>query len=611
MLVSSLYGSALIVGVLALSKSLGPKLSSRCIYALWVIVFLRLMIPGAFTVYHEKKAVGTGLGQESAPVPAPQAPDLKGKLDPAIALGDAALFVGHAPFPAEANKLAFPHMAKLGGLLWIIWMIPAVAVLAFKTASYRRYMKKLKASFTTPSGEQTQLLARLAAERGIRRKAKLCLSPLVSSACAIGLFRPVVILSDREFGNEQLCFIFKHELAHVKRFDSAFVFLMEAVKAIQWFNPLVRLAAREAAFHREASCDEAALRGSGFTERKAYSLTMIETVDASSMCISMSGRGTQMKKRISAIMDGSKKTSLKVAAAAVIASIALCACSAMRIEEKTEIIPESVVSSLESSLETEEPISEPVAAAAEKPLIGKTNVLVAGCDVSGKADVIVVASYDHGADALNLVWVPRDVGVIHDGKPEKFSSLANGSNGMERLQDEVEELLSIDVDYNVKLGMEAFAKLVDSIGGVEIEVPESLYYIDPFQDLNIALDAGLQTLNGEKALEFARYRYTYPNGDLDRIAIQQQMVSEMCAKLLNGDNLAAKAKALFSIVLEDTATNMTLDALPFFLDAAMSINQSRVDISVLPSSFEDFDKMYYGKLNVEEYESFLMKKLQG
>ena len=110
---------------------------------------------------------------------------------------------------------------------------------------------------------------------------------------------------------------------------------------------------------------------------------------------------------------------------------------------------------------------------------------------------------------------------------------------MERLCQELSNLLGIPVDYYVAVDLEGFVELVDAIGGVNFEVPVDMNYDDPTQNLHIHFSKGMQYLNGEDALKVLRWRQNnepnsgYPNGDIGRIQTQQDFLITVAKQMLS------------------------------------------------------------------------------
>lgn len=205
----------------------------------------------------------------------------------------------------------------------------------------------------------------------------------------------------------------------------------------------------------------------------------------------------------------------------------------------------------------------------------RTNIAIYGVDKGGNlADVIIVCSYCKTTNELNMLSVPRDTKVRFSRDELKALNEKNiyppsgnikinsihsysGKYGNEYLTKRLESLLSIKIDYYFEIDLKAFVKLVDSVGGIEIDVPSRMYYRDPTQNLLINLKKGRQVLNGEQAQGFVRFRQ-YVTGDIQRINMQKLFLKELFRQVFNKESLSSNLPALAKIFFEDVETNMSL-----------------------------------------------------
>ena len=169
------------------------------------------------------------------------------------------------------------------------------------------------------------------------------------------------------------------------------------------------------------------------------------------------------------------------------------------------------------------------------------NVAVFGTDEDGvRADVNMVASFNTGTKELHFISVPRDSKVIMTKEMTDYLESKNayvpeqnGVYGQCKLTElhayagennrcafsvaMLEEILGMKMDYYVKVDLSAFRQIVDAVGGVDFNVEERLYYVDPYQDLYIDLYPGMQHLDGDKAEQLVRFRDGYVQKDLKRM----------------------------------------------------------------------------------------------
>lgn len=141
--------------------------------------------------------------------------------------------------------------------------------------------------------------------------------------------------------------------------------------------------------------------------------------------------------------------------------------------------------------------------------------LIVGLDkVGNNTDTIMLARFDTDENTLNVVSLPRDTLINSQQSVKKINSVYPGSintggDGYTALADAVEMMLGFRVDNIVVIDLKAAEEIVDTIGGVEFDVPVNMNYDDAAQDLHIHINKGLQTLNGEQAVQVLRFRATY------------------------------------------------------------------------------------------------------
>lgn len=172
-----------------------------------------------------------------------------------------------------------------------------------------------------------------------------------------------------------------------------------------------------------------------------------------------------------------------------------------------------------------------------------TNVLVMATDEDGtRTDTLMLVSFAKKSKEINILSIPRDTYVtvsqenfslMREEYPQPASPsmkinavhhFGGEKYGVELLKQEVCNLMGVNVDFYVKVDFEAFRYIIDSVGGIEFDVPVDMKYTDPLQNLYINLQKGPQKLNGEQSEHLLRYRSGYANADIGRISVQQDFV---------------------------------------------------------------------------------------
>ncbi|MDR7870955.1 MAG: LCP family protein [Tissierellaceae bacterium] len=170
----------------------------------------------------------------------------------------------------------------------------------------------------------------------------------------------------------------------------------------------------------------------------------------------------------------------------------------------------------------------------------RINFLILGME-DVRSDTIILASFCQDSKKFDLIAIPRDTYVhrkgYNDGEKRKINSVYY-DHGIDGVKQTVSYILpDIPIHHYVMIDYEGVEKVVDIVGGVEVNVPFHMKYKDPTSKppLDINLKAGLQTLDGKQSLDFIRYRkgnnrMGYVDGDLGRIKAQQDFLKAFVLK---------------------------------------------------------------------------------
>jgi LCP family protein required for cell wall assembly len=192
----------------------------------------------------------------------------------------------------------------------------------------------------------------------------------------------------------------------------------------------------------------------------------------------------------------------------------------------------------------------------------RINILVLGTD-GGRSDTLMVASYDSKNKLADIISIPRDTYNHVEGRNASDQRKINAvygfkgeEGGPEGLKKEVSKILGVPITYYVELDYEAVAKVVDTVGGVEVDIPFKMDYDDVYAKpkLHIHFKPGVQTLDGQDSLEYLRWRKnndgSHSMGDLERVKRQQEFVSTAAKKAM-GFKLPFVIKDVFSYLKTD------------------------------------------------------------
>lgn len=162
----------------------------------------------------------------------------------------------------------------------------------------------------------------------------------------------------------------------------------------------------------------------------------------------------------------------------------------------------------------------------------RINILLLGVDARpgeehSRSDVMMLLCIDTEKDNVALISIPRDTRMDTSRYGVDKICGVNCVAGPSAAVKTVEDLLDSDIDYYVEMDFKGFKKIVDTLGGVTIEVPCRMY--KPGEGIN--LQPGLQHLNGSQALGFVRYR-DYTTADIQRTAMQQAFIKALAGEVL-------------------------------------------------------------------------------
>ncbi|HCW51275.1 MAG TPA: hypothetical protein DGR79_04300 [Clostridiales bacterium] len=205
-----------------------------------------------------------------------------------------------------------------------------------------------------------------------------------------------------------------------------------------------------------------------------------------------------------------------------------------------------------------------------------------------RTDTMMLVSVDTTTADVGILALPRDTRVIISGREDfGYDKLGHAhaypDGGPEALIATVSEFLDVPIHYYVRVNSAGVARIIDLLGGVEVYVEEDMYYVDPWQDLVIDIKAGLQVLDGEKAVGYLRYRGG--KSDVDRIERQQRFLEALKHKLFSLGAIA-KVPSLIAEIADCVDTNMTPGEMLSYARLAMKVDMPKVRMGVLPGDIE-------------------------
>jgi LCP family protein required for cell wall assembly len=232
---------------------------------------------------------------------------------------------------------------------------------------------------------------------------------------------------------------------------------------------------------------------------------------------------------------------------------------------------------------------------------GRIFILALGVDARGdkligRSDAMVVMSLDKGTNQLHMVSIPRDsyVKIAGQSKYDKITH-AYAYGGVKMAQQTVEELLGIKIDHYVVFNFSSFLSLINSLDGIEIDVPFSFSEQDSNDKQGaVHVKKGLQVLRGEEALAYARMRHQDPKGDIGRGERQQEVVKSVLNELISFSSLS-KLTSIRNSIKGSMATDVNLVDFPSLFPYLTSF--STIEMHSMTGSSETINGVYYYKLS--------------
>lgn len=421
----------------------------------------------------------------------------------------------------------------------------------------------------------------------VTRKTSMIDAPLM-----VGIFRPLLLLPDMEMSEENLKYILLHELTHYRRHDLWYKWLAMLVNTVHWFNPFAYIVLRQIDQECEISCDLSVTATMDEKEQKGYMNTILALVlqtrtNTKLLTTAMANNKNQIQRRFSMIKNATKKSKITILFSVITACM---------------ILGTSVFASGVLSNKTQE-LHKPLETA--NVTKNRTNLLLIGVD-SGeqmRADTLMLLSLNRSNNSLTVLSIPRDTLITSDKQDNKISALITDGNP-QKIIDAVTNHLGIPINYYAKINFEGFRNIIDILGGVEFNVPIDMTYDDPVQNLNISLKKGIQILDGQKSEQLVRYRKGYAEGDITRIQMQQDFITELIKQKSNPKYLGQINK-LFDQLTKNVETNYDSEKIAEDINTLSKIKLDEIEAYILPGESQKHESKLYFVVNDTELKTLI------
>ena len=322
LLKTSLLGSLAILAMLVLKPLWRERYRAKTRCWLWLAMAAFLLLPVDFSV-------------KNAPVQAAPPKDYTlfvGTDKTAIQstdnlFGDMAEKSGQSPAQVRDTIIQRPvtnpeqkttRYIPVTTILFYGYLAGAAAFLLYQGVSYalfRRTVRRWKRDVAR--ADYAAMLSDTARDLGVSAP-EMIVCEAISTPAVTGLLRPRLLLPHERYDVQELRYILRHELCHLKRRDMLLKLVLLAANAMHWFNPVVYLMLRQADEDIELACDSAATDGLELPERAAYSRTLLAAVQSSVRALPATtcfgGTVERLKRRITNVLGAQKKRGLGVVA---------------------------------------------------------------------------------------------------------------------------------------------------------------------------------------------------------------------------------------------------------------------------------------------------------
>ncbi len=474
---------------------------------------------------------------------------------------------------------------KITDIMCYSWLLGLVLILGINLMRYLIFLRAIQKNSVVVSCHGID------ENKIITRKTNMIDAPLM-----IGLFSPSLLLPDIEISEENLNYILLHELTHYRRHDLWYKWFAMLVNTVHWFNPFAYIVSKQIDQECEISCDLSVVANMNEIEQKGYMNTILLLVSQTRtntklFTTAMASNKNQIKRRFGMIKNATKKSKITIVLSVITACIILSA----------SVFASGILSDKTQLQDLNEPLK--VDTATEN----QTNILIMGVDNGEqmRADTLMLLSLNRTNNSLTVLSIPRDTLITLDNRDYKISTLISGGD-TQKMIDAVTNYLEIPVNYYATINFEGFRNIIDILGGVEFNVPVDMLYDDPAQNLHISLKKGFQILDGKKAEQLVRNRVGYPEGDLERIQIQQDFIMELIRQKFDSKYLT-EVNSLYHEISKNVVTNYPSANITDDIYALNKININEIKTFILPGTTELRQATLYFVVNDAELKTLIEK----
>jgi LCP family protein required for cell wall assembly len=229
-------------------------------------------------------------------------------------------------------------------------------------------------------------------------------------------------------------------------------------------------------------------------------------------------------------------------------------------------------------------------------------------NLNGLSDAMLLIRFDPATQKVAVLSIPRDSRVYVRGVGKTKINFANYVGGAALSAQTVSQVLGdIPIDRYIRFNVNGFGKIIDALGGVDMYVPKRMKYQDDSQSLYINLNAGQQKLDGNKAIQYMRFRHD-DLGDIGRVQRQQAFFRAFIDQKLRPE-IISKLPEILGIVKDNIDTNLSVEEILALASYTSRIDRKSIQMLMTPGRFSnpgEFDNLSYWILDNQK----LVKMMQ-
>ena len=265
--------SVVIIAVLLFSPIIEKRYSAKWRYFIWLFIAIRLIIP--FNITLPKAPINIETPTTNVYIGTNVKPETNINI-PNDDIGTQNIISTNTITTENNTNKSF--QISLIDIIKNIWFLGMILFIGYNLLNYGFFRNHIKKN---AKEVEIEIAKDIQNELNIKFIPKIVVSNEILSPMLVGFIKPMVILPEIKYSDNELKVILKHEFMHYKRRDLWYKLLLIIANGIHWFNPIVYLMIRKANRDLEYSCDDDVVKNENMEYRKDYSMAIIKAIEIS------------------------------------------------------------------------------------------------------------------------------------------------------------------------------------------------------------------------------------------------------------------------------------------------------------------------------------------